>query len=178
MSSFQGDIPSTTMAPFNSTDIIVNKKEMKIETVIIILWASGGVLLLVLMMLLVCILKNNRKAFVHGRRESPNVFRIGVDPSDPRRGGVNPAFTNYDEIWTWIPVVRGNQDECANACEQGSDGRENNTAVSNEALSRTLEPPPYSVAITTPSYPPGGATYTTAAPTSGENSRYLYSVRI
>ncbi|XP_033724962.1 uncharacterized protein LOC117314959 isoform X2 [Pecten maximus] len=170
------DIPVSTMSPFNSTDIIVNKKEMKIETVIIILWASGGVLLLVLMMLLVCILKTNRK--VHGRRESPNVFRVGLDPNESRGGGVNPAFTNYDEIWTWIPVIRGNQSECANECEQGSGSRDNNTAASNEALSRNLEPPPYSVAITTPSYPPGGATYTTAASTSGENSRYLYSVRI
>ncbi|XP_069103328.1 uncharacterized protein [Argopecten irradians] len=172
------DIPVSTMSPFNSTDILVNKKEMKIETVIIILWASGGVLLLVLMVLLVCILKTNRKSLVHGRRESPNVFRVGLDPSESRGGGVNPAFTNYDEIWTWIPVIRGNQTECANECEQTSTNRENTTAASNEALSRTLEPPPYSVAITTPSYPPGGATYTTAAPTSGESSRYLYSVRI
>ncbi|XP_060076159.1 uncharacterized protein LOC132555815 [Ylistrum balloti] len=172
------DIPVSTLSPLNSTDIIVNKKEMKIETVIIILWASGGVLLLVLMMLLVCILKTNRKTFGQGRRESPNVFRIGRDPNESRGGGVNPAFTNYDEIWTWIPVIRGNQGECANECERdtGTGSRENNTASSNDALSRTLEPPPYSVAITTPSYPPGGVTYTTANPTSGENSRYLYSV--
>lgn len=104
---------------------------------------------------------------------SSNVFRIG-DPAQPR-GGVNPAFTNYDEIWTWIPVVRGNQEDCVNECEQATGNRENNTAASSEALSRTLEPPPYSVAITTPSYPPGGATYTTAT-RSSESSRYLYSV--
>ena len=30
----------------------------------------------------------------------------------PRHGGVNPTFTPYDEIWTWIPVVTDSQNNC------------------------------------------------------------------
>ena len=39
--------------------------------------------------------------------------RRGVEVSgNPRHGGVNPPFSNYDEIWTWIPIVRNSTEQC------------------------------------------------------------------
>lgn len=41
------------------------------------------------------------------------IFRRTLCPGrQPRHGGVNPTFTPYDEIWTWIPVVTDSQNNC------------------------------------------------------------------
>lgn len=73
----------------------------------------------------------------------PGVFRV----LDSQNGGVNPSYTSYDEIWTWIPVVRGNEDTC-----QPRQETSRNITISPAAtsLASNLEPPPYSVAISTP----------------------------
>ncbi|XP_052096432.1 uncharacterized protein LOC127731689 isoform X1 [Mytilus californianus] len=146
---------TTTMLPSNGTDIMVNK-EMQVETVIVILWISGGVLLIALIILLACILRTNKK----GRRRSnplrPGVFRV----LESANGGVNPSYTSYDEIWTWIPVVRGDEASCPPRQETS---RNVTISPASTSLASNLEPPPYSVAISTPSRPHSIPRYSSAA---------------
>ncbi|XP_076082183.1 uncharacterized protein LOC143052909 isoform X1 [Mytilus galloprovincialis] len=153
MTAFTG--LTTTMLPSNGTDIIVNK-EMQVETVIVILWISGGILLIALIILLACILRTNKK----GRRRSnplrPGVFRV----LESANGGVNPSYTSYDEIWTWIPVVRGDEASCPPRPETS---RNVTISPASTSIASNLEPPPYSVAISTPSRPHSIPRYSSAA---------------
>ncbi|KAK3094674.1 hypothetical protein FSP39_004800 [Pinctada imbricata] len=134
------------MIQTNGTDVTAHD-EMRIETVIIILWAAGGVLLMILLILLVCILKNNKKSSGICVPRERNVLRI-IDRSHmPRDGRDNHGYSNYDDIWTWIPIIRGGGDTCTRA---GPDSRVFTTTSSN-IITENMQPPPYSVAISTPS---------------------------
>ena len=62
-------------------------------------------------------------------------------------GRDNHGYSNYDEIWTWIPIIRGNGDACPG--RDSGNTRVFTTTASN-SLPENLEPPPYSVAISTP----------------------------
>jgi hypothetical protein len=64
---------------------------------------------------------------------------------NPRHGGVNPTFSNYDEIWTWIPVVNGNTDNCRN--QNSAAARESSATQTNRELMRNLRLPSYNEAI-------------------------------
>lgn len=144
------------MTPRNGTGIIVNE-ETRIETIIIILWVTGGVLLVALLIMLFFLLKSKRKGgrSIHRR---PSLFHIDARGGYPRTGGVNHGYTSYDEIWTWIPVVRGDQDQC-----QPTSTRLTRTPSNASTLHR--EPPPYSVATG------GRTTHTPIAPSTGNSIR-------
>ncbi|XP_055995165.1 uncharacterized protein LOC125672586 isoform X2 [Ostrea edulis] len=117
----------------NGTNIIV-RDEVKIETVIIILWVAGGVLLMTLLILLVCILRNNKKSGAQCGNGS-RVLRIDPRRANSRDGRLNHGYTNYDEIWTWIPIIRGNEGECPR------------TSVYTTPSSNDLQPPPYNEVV-------------------------------
>ncbi|XP_062606777.1 uncharacterized protein LOC134268526 isoform X2 [Saccostrea cucullata] len=117
----------------NGTGIIV-RDEVKIETVIIILWVAGGVLLMTLLILLVCILRNNKKTGAQCANGS-RVLRIDPRRANPRDGRLNQGYSNYDEIWTWIPIIRGNEGECPRSSVYA-------TPTSND-----LQPPPYNEVV-------------------------------
>lgn len=117
----------------NGTNIIV-RDEVKIETVIIILWVAGGVLLLTLLILLVCILRNNKKT---GAQCGTGSHMLRIDPrrANPRDGRLNHGYSNYDEIWTWIPIIRGTEGDCSRSTVYA-------TPSSND-----LQPPSYNEVV-------------------------------
>ncbi|KAH3873147.1 hypothetical protein DPMN_036374 [Dreissena polymorpha] len=90
----------------STTSQTYNSPETEAQVILIVLWVSGGVLLLSLIVLLTCILRNHRKQ----RRDGAQNQSIAA--GQPRQGSVNPTFSNYDEIWTWIPIVTGNSGNC------------------------------------------------------------------
>ncbi|XP_061180208.1 uncharacterized protein LOC133188733 [Saccostrea echinata] len=127
----------------NGTGIIV-RDEVKIETVIIILWVAGGVLLMTLLILLVCILRNNKKTGAQCANGS-HVLRIDPRRANPRDGRLNQGYSNYDEIWTWIPIIRGNEGECPRSSVYA-------TPTSND-----LQPPSYNEVVGSPETHPAAA---------------------
>ena len=71
-------------------------------------------------------------------------FRSNLFPGrQPRHGGVNPTFTSYDEIWTWIPVVTESQNNCNSQIYPSA--RESSSA--NGANISTLTLPSYENAL-------------------------------
>jgi hypothetical protein len=62
---------------------------------------------------------------------------LRIDPrrANSRDGRLNHGYTNYDEIWTWIPIIRGNEGECPR------------TSVYATPSSNDLQPPPYNEVV-------------------------------
>jgi len=63
----------------------------------------------------------------------------------PQHGGVNPIFTNYDEVWQWIPTVTGNSENCRSQIIPARRPIEMNRQ--NTELLNNLRLPTYSEAV-------------------------------
>ncbi|XP_053387498.1 GATA zinc finger domain-containing protein 14-like [Mercenaria mercenaria] len=124
---------STTITPTASP------AEIQVETVLIVLWVTGGLLLVTLVVLMTCILTSHKK---RQRNRSERASPRGQ--GNPRHGGVNPTFSNYDEIWTWIPVLTDN-DHCRN--QNSASAIENSATQTNRELMRNLRLPSYNEAV-------------------------------
>ncbi|KAL4216666.1 hypothetical protein ACF0H5_024389 [Mactra antiquata] len=137
-SIFTDDVDVTTSSSSASAD------ENEVESVIIILWIAGGLLLITLLILIGCILKTHKKQ----RNTRQGSIRCPTQgQGHPRHGGVNPTFTSYDEIWTWIPVVTENSDNCRNQSRGSTSGRGNGVSSHNNNSSRNSRLPSYNEAI-------------------------------
>ncbi|KAK3598014.1 hypothetical protein CHS0354_042369 [Potamilus streckersoni] len=132
----------STTASLNSTSMLSilpeNQGPFHIDSVIIILWGLGGVLLVTLIVLMGCVLRAHKKGR-HPLHARQGLFYTRTSGACPPHGGVNPSFTSYDDIWTWIPVIT--QNTCVNGninpAEQDTDGGQGNTTI----------PPTYDEAI-------------------------------
>ncbi|KAL5020088.1 hypothetical protein ScPMuIL_002980 [Solemya velum] len=123
--------------PAANSTLTIDEEEVEIETVIVILWVSGGFLLITLVSLLACILRSHKKARnLRNQRDNRN-----IEAGRLRNGGINPAFTSYDEIWTWIPVMRGDRADCTAQIEPTALQR--TTVSSTTPGNRPLRPPSY-----------------------------------
>ncbi|KAL3886486.1 hypothetical protein ACJMK2_026480 [Sinanodonta woodiana] len=144
-----GNDDSTT-ASLNRTSMLgispENQGPFHAETVIIILWGLGGVLIVTLIILMGCVLRAHKKGR-HPLHPRPGLFHTRSSGACPPHGGVNPSFTSYDEIWTWIPVITDTQNTCVNGnrnpVEQDADGGQGTTTI----------PPSYDEAINEQSNP-------------------------
>ncbi|WAR29596.1 hypothetical protein MAR_003164 [Mya arenaria] len=63
----------------------------------------------------------------------------------PQQGSVNPTFSNYDEIWTWIPIVTEHSGNCQSQINPGQ--RNIDMTRRNTELVNNLRLPTYSEAV-------------------------------
>lgn len=68
-----------------------------------------------------------------------------VGSGDPRHGGVNPTFSPYDEVWTWIPIVRNSSENCRSYIDPVE--RSINVNERNRDILRNLRLPSYNEAV-------------------------------
>ena len=82
-----------------------------------------------------------------------NHFRTNLPPGrgNPRHGGVNHGFsTNYDEIWTWIPVITDSLARCPsqiNPSARASSSQQQNSSSQQRTLLNNLRLPSYNEAV-------------------------------
>lgn len=64
-----------------------------------------------------------------------HMLRIDPRRANPRDGRLNHGYSNYDEIWTWIPIIRGTEGDCSRSTVYA-------TPSSND-----LQPPSYNEVV-------------------------------